>query len=889
MAQLSRRRPVLHNLCSLFVACGLVGSAGCASELVSRDYGDPTSLSVETEESGLYAWVLEPRVTDKLETAAPEFVIGAYSKQTPHVPLRVLVGRLEKDANGIDQAVDMQLASTEGEPGPNQRFKLQVPLTHGENRLLIRVETEDQQRVRRMVYALNYRGDAPGLRLSLHTPSEATRDSKTPCSETVPLREALTAQDMVCVLGRTTTAGSSKTRVSLGLAGAASTEIKLDEQGAFVHAVSLQSDRDNVLEARVTDDEDRTTDAKVVVIQDSQPPKLTITSNSRETTAASLEVEGTAKDQNGVAAIEVHGQDGSIIKVTGGVSPFKALVRLAQGENTFDVVARDRAGNEARQALVLSRLRTLWLGPEKRNSGSTVLDMDRFALEELFDEQAQKDLSVVQVDLKPAIRQSLQRIREPERFGVDTTNWGTAERNLQRILNMTPDNADLSGTSMEELIDVANAVGLPSPRLLSDLLQVGITDFIVHPDVAADVLTEKLIGTHPNIVRDDAGAYVIDVSLYDVLHNLSTLAGRFSASGGHPGFLTGTSYSEVLEPGFMLSLPVQSNLVQYDAVDLSRASKDFFFLLDGERVLDFNVLEDEFSVVGLKDEPTVDLRIQIAEHPGASMLLAGTSQTAAPDPDNPGFYRGNSQGYGVSPWFFEHSTIEIGYRMLSKLAPETNYKRTLRYDAGSIKDAAVINWDRGWVNITVAGGVAPTPPPMYAWDLLMEVAQVRLHDNGVPEGQADMAFTLDNLSVGLTADELVERLRPRLAEQETELSELFVGDMGLAKSNADIFYAAKPGEVGALMFRAPNDSEEDYPYTTPGFFSDPELTDKVSTTDEVGGIDDPEHEKVPATLGATYYVSDEASDVFAVTVAERDGDRIGLRVVQVARAAGVTQ
>lgn len=721
--------------------------------------------------------------------------------------------------------------------------------------------------------------------MSLSSPTPEALKGDAPCSETEPLREALTAQTLVCVLGRTTTPNAGKTTVSLGLSGFPKESPTVDAKGAFTYAVTLKRDRDNVLEAHVSDDAGHRTETHVVVVQDSQPPKLTITSRSRETTATSLQVEGTAEDRNGIGSIEVHGQDGSVIKVTGG-SPFQTMVRLAQGDNPVALVAQDRAGNEARQELVLSRLRTLWLGPAKKNVGSTLLDMDRFNLEELLDEQAQKDLSVVQVDLKPSIRQALQRIREPERFGVDTTAWGSAERNLQRILNMTPDNADLSGTSMEDLLKVANAVGLPSPRILSQLLDVGITNYIVDPEVAADVLTEKLIGTHPNIVQDDSSAYVIDISLYDVLQNLSTLASRFGPSGQHPGFLAGESYSEVLEPGFMLSLPVHSNLVQYDAVDLTRASKDFFFLLEGERVLDFNVLEDEFAVVGLKDEPTVNLRIQLAEHPGASMLLAGTSKTTAPDTQNPGFYRGNSQGYAIDPWYFEHSTIEIGYRMLAKLSPETNYKRTLRYDAGSIKNAAVIEWDRGWVKINVAGDIAPTPPEMFAWDLLMEVAQVRLHDNGVPEGQAEMAFSLDDLSIGLTAEELVERLRPRLAEQETELSELFVGDLGLAESRADIFYVAKSGDTGALLFRAPKDStDEAYPYAKPGFYSDAGLTNKVSVTGKAGGVTDADHEKVPATLGATYFASDEAGDVFAVTVAERNGDRIGLRVVNASKGA----
>ena len=85
--------------------------------------------------------------------------------------------------------------------------------------------------------------------------------------------------------------------------------------------------------------------------------------------------------------------------------------------------------------------------------------------------------------------------------------------------------------------------------------------------------------------------------------------------------------SAVLEPGFLLTFPVHSNLTQYDAIDLSRAAKDFLFLLEGERVLDFNILTDAFAVVGLVDEPTIDLRFLLAE--SATLARAGS---ARPDP-----------------------------------------------------------------------------------------------------------------------------------------------------------------------------------------------------------------------------------------------------------------
>ncbi|MFT3928124.1 MAG: hypothetical protein QM778_36685 [Myxococcales bacterium] len=861
------------------------GVQGCASEFTPRDYGDPTSLSTPTEEGGLYAWVEHPKLSETFEGAVPEFVVAAYSEAEPRLPLRVFIGRLEKDATGVDQAVDMRPAASEGEPGPDQRFRLKVPLTHGTNRLLIRVETEDQTRVRRLVYALEYRGEAPGLRISVRRPSQAAVDRGNPCSETSELRDAVTSVKQVCVTGQVSTSSGkiAGAEVFLGLADGPRMSPQLDANGAFALPLTLAENVENTIEVEARDPDQRSTMAQFVVTQDSTPPLLEVTSSARETTAASLEVEGTASDPSGIEQVEIQAADGALLEL-GALSPWKANLLLAQGINAFEVVARDRAGNENRVDLSLTRQRMLWLGEPRRNAGETQIEMDRFNLEDLLDEADQKSLSVVQVDLKPSIKQALERIREPERFGVDTSAWGSAEKNLQRILNMTPDTADLSGTSIEDLLNVANAVGLPSPRILSQLLGRGITDFIVDPDVAADVLTEKLIGTHPNIQQDANGAYVIDISLYDVLQNLTTLAPRFGPAGAHPGFLDGQSYSEVLESGFLLSLPVHSNLVQYDAVDLSRSSKDFFFLLNGDRVLDFNVLEDQFSVVGLKDEPTVNLRIRLKEAPGA-MLKGGTNRYASPDAAHPGFYRGNSQGYAVSPWFFEHATVEIGYRMFFDAYANTSYKHELHYDAGSIKDAAVIGWDHGWVHVETAGNIGNVPPDIYAWDLLMEVAQVRLHDNGVAEGMADMAFTLNDLSIGLTADQLVEKLRPRLAEQETKLSELFVGDLGLAASSADFFYEPVDGADGVLLFRAAGDSEGAYAYPTPGFFGDAALTQKVSTLAPLGGANDSTHEKVPATVGAKYYAADEKGEPFQIEIVQRDGNRVGVQV----SPAGVLQ
>lgn len=856
--------------------------SACGDELTPRDYGDPTSLATPSEQSGIVAWIVSPRVDAILPNATPEVIVAAHTKEEPYQPLRVLIGRLEKDEHGVDRVVEMRPASPEGEPGPEQRFKVEVPLLHGLNRLLVRVQTEDQSRVRRLVYALDYRGQAPGLRLSVRAPQDGTPLEQACEGETEELNAYVTAKKLVCVFGQTSTSeNGGSVSASVGLSGFSRGAASVSENGEFAMPVSLAEDRVNVIEVELKDGAGETTLARVPVVHDGRPPELDVKLTPPSGGENLAELSGTATDPYGISAVEVHTESGSVLRL-GSAPTFTTTLRLAVGENHFTVVARDLAGNETREEVSLRKPRVIWLGAPKRDAGATQIDLTRFDLEELLTPENQQSLSVVQVGLRAPIKEALLRIREPERFGVDTSEWGTAERNLQRILNMTPDTADLSGTSVEELLSIANAVGLPSPRMLAELLSTGVTDFIVDLDVAADVLSDKLVGTHPNIEQAEDGEYVLDISLYDVFQNLTTLAARFGPEGGHPGIMDGESYSAVLEPGFLISLPVSSNLVQFDAVDLSRGAKDFLFLLDGERVLDFDTLTDDFTVVGLKDEPTVDLRIKLLEHPGANMLLAGNQRNARPDEQNAGFYRGNGQAFDVSPWYFEHTTAEIGYRMFFQSFANKDYKNVLRYDAGAIKDAAVINWDRGWVTITTAGGVGAPPPPLYAWDLLMEVAQVRLHDNGIPEGQAEMAFSLTDLSIGLTADQLVERLRPRLAEQQTELSELLVGDVGLATSNADIFYVPREGGgTGYLLFRAPEDGEGEYTYPHVGFFEDASFTKKASSVTPIPGVTNVDHEVVPAKVGAEYFVADEQGNRFRLEVVAQEGERVGVLVGEV--------
>src|SRR5690606_34597595 len=151
--------------------------------------------------------------------------------------------------------------SVEGEAGPGQRFRLTVPLTHGANRLMVRIEAAGQGRVRRVAYTLNYEGQDPGLALSVRAPTDEAKQAGDPCQDTRALPHAITAEAQVCVSGRVTSASGEKLSLSLGLAGAA-VPAELGDDGSFALPVALTKNSENLITAQVAGEEGRATTAE---------------------------------------------------------------------------------------------------------------------------------------------------------------------------------------------------------------------------------------------------------------------------------------------------------------------------------------------------------------------------------------------------------------------------------------------------------------------------------------------------------------------------------------------------------------------------------------------------------------------------------------------------
>jgi hypothetical protein len=156
-----------------------------------------------------------------------------------------------------------------------------------------------------------------------------------------------------------------------------------------------------------------------------------------------------------------------------------------------------------------------------------------------------------------------------------------AAQNMRKLLVMTPDNANLEGTKLEKMIGLAGAVGIPSPRCLAGMMQIGVTDFAVPFDVVADVFLEHLLGSHPNAklrkgaVNSDHpdGLYEVTprslpITLGDLVYNFETLPTRFGPVDDHPGFVISAAG---LAKGdeFTMKVRASLNALPFKGVDLT--------------------------------------------------------------------------------------------------------------------------------------------------------------------------------------------------------------------------------------------------------------------------------------------------------------------------------
>lgn len=839
--------------------------AGCVEQAPPLDYGDPTALSAPTTQDGVTVALLAPRAGEPPERPRVEVIVQAAARD-PEASVRVELvatgARWEAEARGDDLFAAPDL-----------------PLAHGRNVLDVIVTAADGRR-RRVRYPILYDAPAPGLRIT----GLSRVDDADACLSDAPLAAATTAQRAVCVQGVLTRApedAADLPPLTLTTPSGQTRAIPTDAQGRFTLTSPLLADQPNAISLSWGQDV-----ATITVVQDSTPPQLSVADtlppapgDDRQrlnTQAPTITLRGTLATPEDVVDLWLEDAQGARQPIPI-AADWSLDVPVEPGTSALDVVAEDRAGNQARVGLAISRARVITLRGPLADQGAATIRLDQSGLKALLTPEEQAEVALITVPLRPTILRALQAIQDPERFGVDTSAWGQDEQNVYRLLNMTPDTADLTGSSIEALLQIGSAVGLPTPRMVADLLPIELDDTFLSLEVMADVVLDLLVATHPNATLDmQTGEPVLVLTLFDALDGLRGLGARFGPRGDHPGFLRPETQAKVLEPGFQLALKARSRLVRHDGVHLASGSKNFLYILppgsapDGA-LLEFDFLDPEtFSIVGLTDAPKVSLSLFMSEHDG--LLLPGASREAGADPQRPGFARGDGAVWGLPPWSLERLIAEAAYRQYHDSYAAEGYQKTARYDAGSITDAAVVTWERGWLTLTTAGGIGDPPAPLYAWDMIMEIAQLRLHDGGLGEGDVSLGVSLEDLEIGLRADEVIEAVRPVMQAQQEKLSELFVGQVVAAR--CDVFLAAGDAPTRAiLMFRAPEDGPGPYPYASPGFFGEASLApaSKLSSAGAVPGTTDTTHEKLVVRAGDRVFAQGDDGRAYAIDVVAVEG------------------
>lgn len=501
---------------------------------------------------------------------------------------------------------------------------------------------------------------------------------------------------------------------------------------------------------------------------------------------------------------------------------------------------------------------------------------------------------VLDMDLRQLSINSLAQLRDLS--DEEAEEFPQSTQNMRVLLTMTPDNANLEGTKLEELIALSGAVGIPPAKSLANLMGIGVTDPIVPIEFAADVFLDNLIATHPNAqwrpgpVDEDhpdglwpvtPGA--IPITLADVANNFESLPVKFGASGDHPGFVDVAEGVIVTEDDFRLIVKVTAQALPYKGLDLTNAGKATVNSKPGQidTLFDFDD-PDWMRIEGMAETPLIqDLRQTVLEN---DAFIAGGD---SPDPTP----KGNSTAWDLPPWEFEHIIAETAYRHgLENIPPHCD---EYELQTGVTVFTACVG-DDGWVVMETFNDVGDPPPPAYYWDLQMEIAQVRLHDYGLAEGEADVQAIMQNVEVGIAPDDLMDQIRENAQQNPEGLKELARAITNSTVGDADFYYFRTLPDADAsilgdwLYFIIEDDIRRDdqgdlvreYSYEHVGFYADRELTNKVSDLTEVENDD--VHEKVRVAPGDTLYIEDDQKRVYRIDVGEKPSTyKVSLDVTRV--------
>jgi hypothetical protein len=467
--------------------------------------------------------------------------------------------------------------------------------------------------------------------------------------------------------------------------------------------------------------------------------------------------------------------------------------------------------------------------------------------------------------------------------GADGRWQSSPEFALVRLLTMTSANVDVTGTSIAQLRGIADALRLGGgfSQILADTLMIARTREIVSTASVVTALRTRWMLAHPAVPADGT----LPITLYDAMNDLTPLSARFGPAGAHPGVLDPSSppRSVVFGAGFRMLIVADSNLRWLDGLQMARG-KDYMATVVDRVGPTFNdVLEFDFTnptrfdVQGLTPTPTVDMRFRVNENPAYISACTGAGCQA----NTPAAPRGTTYVWSTPRYQLEHI---VGSAALTEYATLRN---TLSYVLGAARIRVGQDGNPpGWTEFFTLFSIGSPPAPQYVWELVNEVGQRALHRvvaggsvSTIAEGNANVAFTLTGIPVGLTADQIRVAVRPVLQSQASRLSSLLLGDYSANNGQLDFYYRRGADGVPYVFFAAMGDPRPmpGFRYTRPGFFSADTLdpATKVSRTD-IAASGDSAHEKLRLNPGETVvYAQDEAGAVYRLrflVMAGREGE-----------------
>lgn len=533
------------------------------------------------------------------------------------------------------------------------------------------------------------------------------------------------------------------------------------------------------------------------------------------------------------------------------------------------------------------------------------LSMSRDEVAELFGERADEVL-LLELDSTALLENTLEEVKlacgiawqldneEPnhdcsvtalgQSFEGPDGTWRTSpEYAMIRILTMTPANVDVSGTSSSSLASLADALGVGGgySEILADALGIPRTQEIVSTDSLVFAFQEAFVGSHPGISEDGT----IAIYLSDALTDLSTMTKVLGPAAPHPGLVDPRFVvsGEVFGPNFAMNAIAESNLRLVDGIDADNG-KGFVTVVedqvgptyDDELEFDFGDPE-RFSLDGIVPSLAVDMRFAIGESDEFVDSCLGVPCNSN-FPESP---VGAGSVWNLDPWTLEYNVALAAYEEYR----DREFSESYLFGTASVELGQNGN-PPGWTEYSVPLGIGSPPEDQFVWETILEVAQVSLHNapfTTFAEGEADIAFTVEDIEIGLTGAEAAEAVRPFLQEQAALLSDFILGDYREDNDRVDLYWRRAENGTPYLFFAEPQDlaSTADYANDNPGFFAAATLApgSKLSNT-EVTGLSDTAHEKYEPPMGeSTVYFADDVGTVYRLRIV-RDGDTLQVFVAE---------